>query len=60
MAKKLHERIDGALKDRTEWEERQRIWYAMRRNGVRRPRREAWQADMHLPIADNAIEKLKP
>lgn len=61
MHKSLTDRIWCALKDRTTWEERQRVFYAMRRDGLRRRKKPyPGAADLHLPIADNAVSKLKP
>ena len=48
------------LRARTGWEERQRIWYEMRHNGLRRKKKLPWQADLHYPLADSIIGKLKP
>lgn len=61
MAKTLHDKILGALDGRGVWEERQQLFYQMRHEGLKRrnkPFRGA--ADLHLPIADNAVSKLKP
>ena len=56
-----HEDILGALTNRKRWEDRQATWYAMRHEGLRR-RNKPWPnaADMHFPLADMLIEKLKP
>lgn len=60
MARTLDDRIWQALKDRGTWEERQRTFYALRRDGLRRRRKPfPGAADLHLPIADNAVEKQK-
>ena len=61
MASNLHSRLIGALGDRQEWEQRQRVWYEMRRGGLRRRRKPyANAADLHLALCNNAVEKLKP
>lgn len=61
MARTLHERVTQALQDRETWEERQRVFYALRRDGLRRRNKPfKGAADLNLPIADNAVEKLKP
>ena len=61
MAKKLHEKILGALDGRSVWEERQRIFYEMRHEGLRRRNKPfKGAADLHLPVGDNAVGKLKP
>jgi len=48
------------IRARTGWEERQRLWYEMRHNGLRRKKKLPWQADLHYPLADSLINKLKP
>ncbi len=61
MARTLHERLTGALQERSVWEERNRIWYEMRHDGLKRRNKPFPRAaDLHMPIADNAVEKLKP
>lgn len=51
----------SSLNDRKTWEERQRTWYQMRHNGIRRARKPGpWASDMHYPLADTIISKLKP
>jgi hypothetical protein len=56
-----HDEILDAIRDRKEWENRQATWYAMRHDGLRR-KNKPWAnaADMHWPLADAIIEKLKP
>ena len=56
-----HDDILQALSDRKTWETRQGTWYQMRHDGLRR-RNKPWPnaADMHFPLADMLIEKLKP
>ena len=56
-----HAEILDALKGRGLWELRQATWYDMRNDGLRR-RNKPWPnaADMHYPLADTQIEKLKP
>ena len=48
------------VRARTSWEERQRLWYEMRHGGLRRKKKLPWQADLHYPLADSLINKLKP
>lgn len=61
MAKKLHEKVLGALQERSVWEERQAIFYEMRHQGIpRRNKPFKGAADLHLPLGDNAVEKRKP
>ena len=56
-----HEEIMAALTARKHWEQRQATWYQMRHDGLRR-KNKPWPnaADMHYPLADGIIEKLKP
>ena len=56
-----HDDIMAALTARKHWEQRQATWYQMRHDGLRR-RNKPWPnaADMHYPLADGIIEKLKP
>jgi len=56
-----HDEILAALSARSGWEKRQSTWYQMRHDGLRR-RNKPWPnaADMHFPLADGIIEKLKP
>lgn len=61
MARTLHEKLLGALQERSVWEERQALYYEMRHLGIaRRNKPFKGAADLHLPLADNAVEKLKP
>lgn len=61
MEKAIHEKVWQALKDRGTWEERQRVFYALVRDGLRRRNKPFKGAsDLHLPIVDNAIAKLMP
>lgn len=52
--------IVADLEDRSDWENRQALWYKMRTAGVRRARKP-WPgaADMHVPVGDTIINKLK-
>lgn len=57
----LLDQIDRALSDRETWEQKQRIFYEMRHEGLRRrnlPHPGA--ADLHYPLIDSTVEKLKP
>lgn len=56
-----HEDILKALTDRKRWEDRQATWYQMRHEGLRR-KNKPWPnaADMHFPLGDMLVEKLKP
>ena len=56
----LFEQITEDLKDRNSWELRQILWARMRNQGVRRQRKPwAGAADMHVPLGDTIINKLK-
>lgn len=56
-----HDEILSAIADRKVWEDRQATWYKMRHEGLRR-KNKPWAnaADMHFPLGDMLIEKLKP
>ncbi len=57
----LHSQILDALRDRSAWEDRQRVFYEMRHQGLRRLNKPfPGAADLHFPLADTLIEKLKP
>lgn len=57
----VHSEILDDLKARSTWETRQATFYKMRHNGLRR-RNKPWPnaADLHFPLADTIIGKLKP
>jgi hypothetical protein len=56
-----HSEILSALTDRTTWEDRQSTWYQMRHDGLRRRTKPFPNAaDMHFPLIDMQLEKLKP
>lgn len=56
-----HEEILEAVTARSDWETRQATWAKMRNEGLGR-RKKPWPgaADMHFPLGDMAIEKIKP
>ena len=56
----LYEDIVNDLEDRSTWESRQILWHKMRNQGVERARKP-WPgaADMHVPVGDTIINKLK-
>jgi hypothetical protein len=57
----LHTEILDAVQARQTWESRQATWYKMRHDGLRRMNKPfAGAADMHFPLGDMLIEKLKP
>ena len=57
----LHGSILDDLAKRTAWEQRQTMWYEMRHTGLRR-KNKPWPnaSDLHWPLIDTNIEKLKP
>jgi len=57
----LSDQIIKDIKDRSRWETRQKLWYEMRHNGLRR-KSKPWRnaSDLHFPLADSVIERLKP
>ena len=57
----LHGQIETAVEQRSPWELRQTRWYELRHHGLRRTNKP-WPkaADLHWPLIDTAIEKLKP
>ena len=61
MSQELYARIIDDIKSRSQWEMRQSLWYRMRNNGLRR-KSVPWPnaADMHFPLIDTTINKLKP
>ena len=57
----LESQIRDALKGRSTWEQRQTVFYEMRHQGLRRAHKPfPGAADLHFPLADTQIEKLKP
>ncbi|HLP25097.1 MAG TPA: hypothetical protein VK477_05435, partial [Acidobacteriota bacterium] len=59
--KEIHDAIRQDLSDRSTWEERQRIWYQMRHDGIpRRSKPFPGAADLHYPLADSIIGKFVP
>jgi hypothetical protein len=56
----LYQLIVDDIKDRLDWEGRVLLWHKMRTEGVKRPRKP-WSgaADMHVPLGDTIIGKLK-
>jgi hypothetical protein len=57
----LHGQILTSIEQRSPWELRQTRWYELRHHGLRRTNKP-WPkaADLHWPLIDTAIEKLKP
>lgn len=62
MSRELHKAILGDLSARKAgWEDKQRTFYDMRHDGLpRRNKPTADAADLHYPLTDGMIEKLKP
>lgn len=59
--KALMGEINEAVRQRSPWEERQTKWYQLRHNGLRRQSKPFPNAsDLHFPLIDTQIEKLKP
>ena len=49
------------LAERSVWERKQRLYYQMRHDGLRRLNKPGpWAADQHLPLVDMCITDLKP
>lgn len=57
----LHASILADLQTRSAWETKQGEFYKMRHNGIKR-QNKPWKnaADLHFPLIDTNIEKLKP
>jgi hypothetical protein len=61
MNQKLLSIVQQDLKDRTTWADRQTVWYDMRHDGIRRRNKPfPTAADLHFPLVDATIDKLKP
>jgi len=61
ISNKLLTQIKSALNSRNGWEQKQRDWYNLRYTGYGRPTLPYPNApDMHYPLVDTQIEKLKP
>ena len=61
MSEKLYDSIISDINSRVRWETRQGLWYQMRTDGLAR-KHKPWPnaADMHFPLVDTTINKLKP
>ncbi len=61
MSKQLFDQGSAALQSRTTWENKQRLYYQMRHDGLRRINKP-WPtaADLHFPLIDMNIRKVKP
>lgn len=61
MSKDICEKVLIDIKDREQWAERQAVFYQMRHDGIRRKSKPYPGAtDLHFPLVDGTIEKLKP
>jgi hypothetical protein len=61
MSAELNGKVLSALSARKGWEEKQRVWYRMRHEGLgRRKPPFPGAADLHFPLIDGAIDKIKP
>lgn len=57
----LHAKISEDLRNRRAWEDRLPVWYRMRHTGIpRRSKPYPGAPDLHMPLADMTLEKLKP
>lgn len=57
----LHGKVCTDLRSRQAWLNKQAAWYQMRHDGIRRKHKPfPHAADLHFPLADSIIEKLKP
>ncbi len=61
MSKELYDLVVDDVKSRARWETRQALWYKMRNDGLRR-KSKPWPnaSDLHFPLVDTTINKLKP
>lgn len=61
MISDVHDEVLSELKNRATWEDRQATWFKMRYQGIPRAKKPYPNApDMHYPLGDTMIEKLKP
>jgi hypothetical protein len=62
MSRELHKLVISDLSARKNgWEEKQRVFYEMRHEGLRRRNKPfPGAADLHYPLTDGMIDKLKP
>jgi len=60
-ANEIYPEVIQDLRVRLDWENRQMVWSKMRNFGLRRISKP-WPlaADMHVPVGDTIIQKLKP
>jgi hypothetical protein len=61
MQKELYQEIRQEIRNRSVWEERQGVWFKMRYEGIKRVKKPYPNApDVHYPLVDSLVEKLKP
>ncbi len=58
--KEIYEDVSQEIAGRTQYEERLRICWKVRHDGIARKKDVSWQSDTPLKIADPAIDKIKP
>jgi len=57
----MYEAVVESIHDRAKWERRQALYYEMRHDGLRRKNKPwAGASDLHFPLIDTAVSKLKP
>ena len=61
MSESIYDLDIDDIKSRAQWETRQGVWYQMRNDGLRR-KSKPWPnaSDLHFPLIDTTINKLKP
>ena len=61
MSESIYDLVIDDIKSRAQWETRQGVWYQMRNDGLRR-KSKPWPnaSDLHFPLIDTTINKLKP
>ena len=61
MSNEIYDLVLDDVKNRARWETRQGLWYQMRTDGLRR-KVKPWPnaSDIHFPLIDTTINKLKP
>ena len=61
MEPELSELVQNDVENRRQWADRLATWYMMRHDGIPRMNKPwPWASDLHYPLADTVIEKLKP
>ena len=57
----MFEAVLESIHDRAKWERRQGLYYQMRHDGLRRKNKPfPGASDLHFPLIDTSIAKLKP